>query len=642
MAEVPKDIDRDAQLAHFTILNAPDAIFWVDKDGRCHRVNSVASQLLGYSSEEMEGMRVHIFCPSLPPEAWPDHWNLLKTGDLQSFESKLRSKAGELIPVQVSCKNFSFDGQDYVCAFVRDERERHRVRQTILSLERQNALILKAAGEGIVGLNVEGKTDFVNPAAATMLGYTPRELIGQYAHALWHHTKTDGSPYPKEECPIYKAYKGGHVHHGDTEVFWRKDGTCFPAEYSSTPMKNEEGTLVGAVVTFRDISERKAAERALNELRLHTDRILKAAGEGIFGLDLTGRHTFVNPAAAAMLGYTCQELIGQPSHSLWHHTKADGSPYPQEECPIYGAYKDGLVHQGVDEIFWRKDGKSFPAQYTSTPIRDDLGNLAGAVVTFQDITEKKRMAAQLLEEAKLAEVTRVLGDIGHDIKNMLMPVLSGADLLKEELDEQFPALIKEKAKGAETSYANSLDLIRMIVTNARRIQERVREIADAVKGVTSPPHFTPCRIEEIVDGVFETLRTYSAEKGITLLKDGLGDLPVIDADERRLFNALYNLINNAIPEVPRGGSITVSGSSGTHSDMVELVVADTGRGMPPEVRDRLFTPQAISTKKEGTGLGTKIVKDVVDLHHGRIRVESEIGKGSTFYILLPLYQKKNP
>ncbi|MBA3968304.1 MAG: HAMP domain-containing histidine kinase, partial [Nitrospirales bacterium] len=232
----------------------------------------------------------------------------------------------------------------------------------------------------------------------------------------------------------------------------------------------------------------------------------------------------------------------------------------------------------------------------------------------------------------------VLGDIGHDIKNMLMPVLSGADLLKDELDEQFPTLIQEKAKGAETSYANSLDLIRMIVTNARRIQDRVREIADAVKGVTSPPHFTPCRTGDIVNGVFDTLRTYAPEKGITLLTDRLDALPVIDADERRLFNAFYNLINYAIPEVPRGGSVTVGGSPGPRPDTLELTVADTGRGMPAEVRDRLFTAQAISTKKEGTGLGTKIVKDAIDLHHGHITVESEEGRGTIFRLLLPVSQ----
>jgi signal transduction histidine kinase len=142
-----------------------------------------------------------------------------------------------------------------------------------------------------------------------------------------------------------------------------------------------------------------------------------------------------------------------------------------------------------------------------------------------------------------------------------------------------------------------------------------------------------------VDGVLDTLRTYAGEKGITLQKtDRLDALPLIDADERRLFNAFYNLINNAIPEVPHGGSVTISGYPGTDPDTVELTVSDTGRGMPPEVRDRLFTSQAISTKKEGTGLGTKIVKDAIDLHRGHITVESEEGRGTTFRLVLPVSQ----
>ena len=516
------------------------------------------------------------------------------------------------------------------------------IQHTIKHLEQQNALILRAAGEGIFGLDLDGKHTFVNPSAGSMLGYEPDELVGQPSHSLWHHTKADGSVYPQEECPIYGAYKDGQVHLGDTEIFWRKDGSSFPVEYTSTPMTDEAGKLVGAVVTFLDISERQKAELAITELRRQNDRILNAAGEGIFGLDLDGRHTFVNPAAAKMLGYEPQELIGQPSHSLWHHTLIDGSPYPQEDCPIYGAYKDGQVHHGDTEIFWRKDGSSFPAEYTSTPIWGEQGTLVGAVVTFQDITEKKQMAAQLLEEAKLAEVTRVLGDIGHDIKNMLMPVLSGADLLKDELDEQFPQLIQAKAKGAEMSYADSLDLLRMIVTNAKRIQDRVREIADAVKGVTSPPHFTSCQINNIVEDVYETLRTYAAEKGIALHTSNLETLPLLEGDERRLFNALYNLVNNAIPEIPSGGSVTIHGGQGEHPDTIDLAVSDTGRGMPPEIRDRLFTTQTISTKKTGTGLGTKIVKDSIDLHHGQIRVESEEGKGTTFHIRLPISQKTEP
>ena len=511
--------------------------------------------------------------------------------------------------------------------------------QSMAQLELHHTLILQAAGEGIFGLDLEGRHTFVNPAASKMLGYEPRELIGHPSHSLWHHTKPDGSAYPKEDCPIYGAYKDGQVHTGDNEVFWRKDGTSFPAEYTSSPIRDHDGALMGAVVVFQDITYRRQCEQVIEQFRRTNDMILQAAGEGIFGLDLEGRHTFVNPAANKLLGYEPGELLGQPSHLTWHHTKSDGSPYPAETCPIYKAYKDGLVHHGDEEVFWRKDGTSFPAQYTSTPIWDAQGVLAGAVVTFQDITEKKRMAAQLLEEAKLAEVTRVLGDIGHDIKNMLMPVLSGADLLKDEIDEQFPRLLEIHAKGADISYANSQDLLKMIVTNAKRIQDRVREIADAVKGVTSPPHFAPCQIHTIVEGVYETLRTYAKEQGVSLETANLETLPLLEGDERRLFNALYNLVNNAIPEIPRGGSVTIHGTAGKDSDTINLEIADTGRGMPAEVRDRLFTSQTISTKKTGTGLGTKIVKDVIVIHHGHIRVESEEGKGTTFHIQLPISQK---
>ncbi len=249
------------------------------------------------------------------------------------------------------------------------------VQDTIRKLENQNALVLQAAGEGIFGLDLEGRHTFVNPAAGTMLGYDPGELIGQPSHSLWHHTKTDGSPYPDEDCPIYGAYKDGQVHNGSSEVFWRKDGTSFPVEYTSTPLRDHEGALVGAVVVFQDLTYRRQCEKAIENFRRHNDMILQAAGEGIFGLDLQGNHTFVNPAANRFLGYEPGELLGKPSHSTWHHTKSDGSPYPAEDCPIYKAYKDGLVHEGDDEVFWRKDGTSFPAQYTSTPIFDDQKRL---------------------------------------------------------------------------------------------------------------------------------------------------------------------------------------------------------------------------------------------------------------------------
>lgn len=128
--------------------------------------------------------------------------------------------------------------------------------------DRRLSLILDAAGEGIYGVDNAGRTTFINPAGAQMVGWAAPDLIGRGQHAVLHHTRSDGSPYPKEACPIYAAFRDGAVHHVDTEVFFRKDGGSFPVDYTSTPIR-ERGELVGAVVTFRDITERRQAEAAI-------------------------------------------------------------------------------------------------------------------------------------------------------------------------------------------------------------------------------------------------------------------------------------------------------------------------------------------------------------------------------------------
>jgi len=132
----------------------------------------------------------------------------------------------------------------------------------LLHIKQQHELILAAAGEGIYGLCKNGTPTFVNPASVAMTGWALEDIVGKSLHELHHHTKPDGSFYPREECPIYAAFKDGQVHHCDNEVFWRKDGTSFPVEYTSTPIY-EDGELAGAVVVFKDISERRQNEKEL-------------------------------------------------------------------------------------------------------------------------------------------------------------------------------------------------------------------------------------------------------------------------------------------------------------------------------------------------------------------------------------------
>ena len=247
----------------------------------------------------------------------------------------------------------------------------------------------------------------------------------------------------------------------------------------------------------------------------------------------------------------------------------------------------------------------------------------------------RKLEAKLEQEAKLAEVARSLGDIGHEVKNLLMPIVTGSGLLADELKDLFRKLPQAEQDQMKSSQELCKEIGELLSSAALRIQERVREIGDCVKNLSTPPTFAACHVPTVVENVIKTLRLVIAQKSISLTIENLDSLPPIQADERRLFNVFYNLVNNAIPEIQPGGSITIRGETQSETRSLVVWVKDTGRGMPPEVRDSLFTKQVISRKPGGTGLGTKIVKDVIDSHGGWIKVESEVGKGTTFVFGLP-------
>ena len=269
----------------------------------------------------------------------------------------------------------------------------------LTELEARYALILESAGEGIHGLDAEGRVTFGNAAAERILGWKLEDILGKESHALHHHSHPDGTTYPRDECPVYAALKDGKVHHVDDEVFWHTDGTAVPVEYTSTPILRD-GKPDGAVVVFRDISARKKAMSELETAIAEHERlssayqaILDSAGEGIYGLDREGRITFGNEAAADILGWQSDEVLGRKGHDVHHHSYQDGSSYPHEACPIYAALKDGEIHRVDDEVFWRNDGSAVSVEYTSTPIIKD-GEPAGAVVVFRDISQRKEFEAR--------------------------------------------------------------------------------------------------------------------------------------------------------------------------------------------------------------------------------------------------------
>lgn len=264
---------------------------------------------------------------------------------------------------------------------------------------------------------------------------------------------------------------------------------------------------------------------------------------------------------------------------------------------------------------------------------------------------------QMVEAARKAEIVHVIGDVSHDIKNMLTPIALGVQTLEPLLDRMFErldALCKANREPATRNIVQEVERIASTVRNdygwmlqnalssAEQIEARTREIADAIKGETSPPYFEVGNLNETCELVAQTLRMVAAKYQVVIALDPDPELPPVEYDRKQMYNALYNLIHNALPETPAGGSVTVRARPSSGQDSVIVQVIDTGRGIPAHVRERLFTHEAVSTKVGGTGLGTRIVMGIVQRHNGTITVESEVGAGSTFTITLPLRHTSSP
>ncbi|TBU76185.1 sigma 54-interacting transcriptional regulator [Phytopseudomonas daroniae] len=252
-----------------------------------------------------------------------------------------------------------------------------------------------------------------NPACSELLGWPMNALLTQRASRLWAHDLGSLVTFTEEVQVRGHAWRDGLG-------LLRRDGERLEVEISGSRLQHDGATLLGLLIQERrrldalrglaeaeryqrqGLLEWQGVERIFRQFERQNHLILGAAGEGIYGVNRDGETTFVNPAAERILGWRGEDLIGHNIHDLIHHHHPDGSAYDGHTCPIYAAFNDGEVHQVADEVFWNKDGKPIPVEYTSTPLRDD-GELVGAVVVFRDISERletERRLRQALSEVQ--------------------------------------------------------------------------------------------------------------------------------------------------------------------------------------------------------------------------------------------------
>ena len=448
-------------------------------------------------------------------------------------------------------------------------------------------------------------------------------------HALMHHTRADATPYLKQECEIYLAIREGRASHSTDEVLWRADGTSFPSEYWSYPMY-KAGELVGAVVTFLDISDRKHAEQALRQSEEKYRGLFENATYGIFQSKLDGALLDVNPALVAMLGYSSKEEL------LSRNLNRDIYEVAADRMSILDSFGPSGRVSGC-EVNWRcKDCKIIVVRISGGAFRRQDGSFSHFEVVVEDITGRRSLEAQFRQAQKMEAVGLLAGGISHDYNNLLGVILGNADLLLETTPT-----------GVQQHYAEE------IKKATRRAAELTRQLlAFSRKQILHPAILD---LNAVVRDVGKILQRLIGED-VQIVTDLATSLDSTLADRGQIEQILMNLATNARDAMPNGGKFTIkTGNAELGADdvalhpyakigrYVRLSVNDTGVGMTDAIRHRVFEP-FFTTKAEGrgTGLGLATVYGIVKQSTGYIWVSSAPGAGTTFDIYLPRVDEKAP
>ncbi|HEV2664644.1 MAG TPA: PAS domain S-box protein [Blastocatellia bacterium] len=656
---------------------APDGIAILNNDEVYTYVNEAHAKIYGYDrQEELIGntWRLLYFedeIKRIEQEVMPELWEKGKwQGELLG-----KRRDGSVFDVDVSLTTLQDDELICVC---RDVTERKRAEGMLRESEERIRLILDSTAEAIFGCDPDGTCLFCNRAAVRLLGYDdPGELLGQNMHRLKHHTRADGTPYPVEECPIYLGFQRGEGVHRDNEVYWRKDGTCFPVEFWSHPIVRD-GRTTGAVVTFVDITERKRAEDALRQyverLRImqEIDRSILAAqsAEEIASVALRRLRDLVpsERVTVALKGPAPDEATVLAASVDGERTVEAGTRLPIE---AYGDLSNLIAEKLQRGETYLLDALSVPdpapairelrtkgrRYYFIVPLLahgELMGSLSLGADSPSDLTaEHLEIAREVADglaiavrqaslheqvgqhaaelEQRVAERTAELEafsySVSHDLRTPLLTIDGFSRML---LDDYADRLDAEGQRLLKTICSNSQNMGRLIddllaFSRIGRQEMRPAEI----------------KMSELAAAVCAELTATAPERK---LKFNLQPLPPARGDQSMIRQVFVNLLSNAIKFTgPKEVAVIEVGAAEEENHNV-YYVKDNGVGFEMKYADKLFGVfERLHSEDEfaGTGVGLAFVQRILHRHGGRVWAEGKVGEGATVYFTLPHKGRKS-
>ncbi len=582
-------------------------------------VNRWMTEKLGYAEEELIGQNALMLYESQAEFERVGHekYTEVAQGQMGEVQTRWVCKNGKVIDVLL--RSMPIDASDLNAGVIftaLNISEIIRSNEELRDKEEQVRLLLESSGDAIYGLDHDGNCTFVNPMCLKLLGYNDEsEILGKNTHVLFHHTHPDGTPHSEVECEIFKAFRLGESVHIAGDVFWRKNGTNFPVEYTSYPIIKDE-KILGAVVTFSDMTERQLAENALRQAVLDASNskeqvaaILKSTADTLIVVDLDSRIIMVNHAAEKLLG---QCYIPGDNVDIGQ-VLADKTLLQRLRSALNGR----VYPHPYDLVFVEASGG--PEKILEARIVPMLGAgemINGAVLTLRDVT-REREIDHLKDD--------FISTAAHELRTPMTSIQGYSELMMEDWEhfstkqlKGFVAIINERSQALSRIIDDMLDLSR--VQSGRLI------VVDSCFG-------------DLGAVLTQALLPYRLKGGKHRFRSKIPDgLPPVFFDADKITQVLDNLIGNAVKFSPNGGAITLSAR--LLDDRIEVALTDEGIGMTAVELERIFEKfyraDASSTGVSGLGLGMSLVKVIIAAHGGETRVESEPGVGTTVVFTMPL------
>jgi len=612
-----KKAEEKIQTLANAVESSDDAIITKSLDGIITSWNKGAEKVYGYSAEEILGKNISILELDNFKGEIKQLIERIKQGERISHYETLRlKKDGTIINMSVTLSPVIDTSGKLVAlsTIAKDITERKKAEEALRLLNIYNRSLIEASVDPLVTIGPDGKITDVNNSTEIITGYSRDELIG-----------TDFSDYftePEKAKEGYqRVFQKGLVRDYPLEIR-HKDGRTTPVLYNASVYRDESGEVIGVFAAARDITELKKAEKELKLASKYNRSLIEASLDPLVTIGPDGKITDVNKATELVTGYSRDELIGTDFTNYFTEPEKAKEGYQQ-------VFREGFVLDYALEI-QNKNGHLTPVLYNASVYRNESDEVIGVFAAARDITERKK--AERMLELKLEELARSNAELeqfayvsSHDLQEPLRMIASYLQLLQRK----YQGKLDEKAD----------KYIYFAVDGASRMQVLINDLLEFSRVTTKAREFEPVDCEFTLNQVLSDLEVPIKENEATI---SYNPLPEIMADYIQLAQVFQNLISNAIKfrsrETPK-----IHISAEKEGDRWLFSVQDNGIGIDPKYSERIFEIFKRLHKKEeypGTGIGLSICKKIVERHGGHIWVESELGKGSTFYFTLPINFQK--